>query len=478
MLFPLAKLNLTKLLPQTTQTLPLVFSSSHLTKTLTTTTTNNTPENDAVSNTNTKKTKDDYYFAAIHHVSNIVRRDFYLERTLNKLGLRVTSELVFRVLRACSSAPTESHRFFNWALAQPNYKPTSLEFEELIKILARSRKYQTLWDLLHRMNKSQSLYLSPETVSFLIEQYDKHGLVDQAVEIFNKSNKTLNCPQTLDIHNSLLFSLCQAKLFHGGAYPLIRRMLQENLVPNKRTYAVLVDAWCSSGKLREAQEFLAEMSGKGLNPPVRGRDLLIEGLLKAGYLEAVKDKARNMAKQRFLPDLQTFNSLIKSISKSSMSTEVDFCIDLYNSVCALGLSPDINTYKIMIPAVSRAGKVDEAFRLLNDLVERGYRPFLELYAPVMKLMCKNGRFDDVFCFFSDMKVKGHPPNRPVYTMLITMCGRGGRFVEAANYLVEMTEFGLTPISRCFDLVTDGLKNCGKHDLARRIEQLEVDIRGV
>jgi|UniRef100_A0A2N9GKB8 pentatricopeptide repeat protein len=475
MLFPLAKLNLTKLL-QTTQTLPLVFSSSLLTKTLSTTT-NNAPENDAVSNTNTKKTKDDYYFAAIHHVSNIVRRDFYLERTLNKLGLRVTSELVFRVLRACSSAPTESHRFFNWALAQPNYKPTSLEFEELIKILARSRKYQTMWDLLHRMNKSQSLSLSPETVSFLIEQYGKHGLVDQAVEIFNKSSKTLNCPQTLDIHNSLLFSLCQAKLFHG-AYALIRRMLRKNLVPNKRTYAVLVDAWCSSGKLREAQEFLAEMSRKGLNPPVRGRDLLIEGLLNAGYLEAAKDMARNMAKQGFLPDLQTFNSLIESISKSSADGEVDFCIDLYNSVCTLGLSPDINTYKIMIPAVSKAGKVDEAFRLLNDSVERGYRPFPGLYAPVMKAMCRNGQFDDVFCFFSDMKVKGHPPNRPVYTMLITMCGRGGRFVEAANYLVEMTEFGLTPISRCFDLVTDGLKNCGKHDLARRIEQLEVDIRGV
>lgn len=46
-----------------------------------------------------------------------------------------------------------------------------------------------------------------------------------------------------------------------------------------------------------------------------------------------------------------------------------------------------------------------------------------------------------------------------------MSGRGGRFVEAANYLVEMTVMGLMPMSRCFDLVTDGLKNCGKHDMA-------------
>ncbi|XP_050261405.1 pentatricopeptide repeat-containing protein At5g18390, mitochondrial [Quercus robur] len=481
MLFQSTKLKLTQLslllyktnTPNTntkikTQTLPLILSFS---RTLTTATNESPNKNDAVSN-------NDQYFAAIHHVSNIVRRDFYLERTLNKLSLRVTSELVFRVLRACSSSATESHRFFNWALTQPNYHPTSLEFEELIKSLARARKFQTMWDLVHRFNKSQShsFSLSPETVSYLIEQYGKHGLIDQAVEIFNKTHKTLNCPQTIEIHNSLLFSLCEAKLFHA-AYALIRRMVRKNLAPNKRTYAVLVNAWCSAGKLREAQDFLEEMSRKGLNPPVRGRDLLMEGLLNAGHLEAAKDMARKMAKQGFVPDLETFNSLIESISKSN-DEEVEFCVSLFNSVCKLGLSPDINTYKILIPAVSKAGMVDEAFRLLNDSIEKGHKPFPSLYAPLIKAMCRRGQFDDAFCFFSEMKVKGHAPNRPVYTMLITMCGRGGKFVEAANYLVEMTEFGLTPISRCFDMVTDGLKNCGKHDLARRIEQLEVNIRGI
>ncbi|KAK7852392.1 pentatricopeptide repeat-containing protein [Quercus suber] len=566
MLFQSTKLKLTQLFlllyktntPKTkTHTLPLILSFS---RALTTATNESPNKNNAVSN-------NDQYFAAIHHVSNIVRRDFYLERTLNKLSLRVTSELVFRVLRACSSAATESHRFFNWALTQPNYHPTSLEFEELIKSLARARKFQTMWDLVHRFNKSQShsFSLSPETVSFLIEQYGKHGLIDQAVEIFNKTHKTLNCPQTIEIHNSLLFSLCEAKLFHGayalirrmvrknlapnkrtyavlvnawcsagklreaqdfleemsrkglnppvrgrdllmeglhktlncpqtieihnsllfslceaklfhGAYALIRRMVRKNLAPNKRTYAVLVNAWCSSGKLREAQDFLEEMSRKGLNPPVRGRDLLMEGLLNAGHLEAAKDMARKMAKQGFVPDLETFNSLIESISKSN-DEEVEFCVSLFNSVCKLGLSPDINTYKILIPTVSKAGMVDEAFRLLNDSIEKGHKPFPSLYAPLIKAMCRRGQFDDAFCFFSEMKVKGHAPNRPVYTMLITMCGRGGKFVEASNYLVEMTEFGLTPISRCFDMVTDGLKNCGKHDLARRIEQLEVNIRG-
>ncbi|GLT29306.1 hypothetical protein SLA2020_041800 [Shorea laevis] len=413
--------------------------------------------------------KDDY-FAAIQHISNIVRREIHPERTLNSMCISVNSELVFRVLRACSNSPIESLRFFSWA--QSNYLPTSVEYEELVKILIRHRKYESLWKTIQQMQK-QNLILSGNTVSFIIEEYGKHGLIDQAVEVFNKCTG-FGCKQTVSVYNSLLFALCEVKMFHG-AYALIRRMIRKAVEPDKRTYAILVTGWCSAGKMREAKEFLEEMSKKGFNPPVRGRDLLIEGLLNAGYLESAKEMVRKMIKEGFIPDVGTFNSLVETICTSG---EVDFCIDMYCSSCKLGLCPDLNTYKILVPAVSKVGRIDEAFRLLNNSIEAGYRPFPSLYAPIIKAMCRKGQFDDAFSFFGEMKVKGRAPNRPVYTMLITMCGRGGRFVEAANYLVEMTEFGLVPISRCFDMVTDGLKNCGKHDLAKRIEWLEISLRDV
>ncbi|XP_057963181.1 pentatricopeptide repeat-containing protein At5g18390, mitochondrial [Malania oleifera] len=416
--------------------------------------------------------KDDY-FAAVHHVSNVVRRDIYMERTLNKLRLPVTSELVFRVLRACNRSGAESFRFFNWARTHhPSYNPTAVEFEELLRTLARCRNWQTMWTVAEQM-RQRELNLNPAVVSFVIEEYGKAGFVDQAVEVFNKC-KTFNCPQTTEIYNALLFALCEVKNFHG-AYALIRRMVRKGGLPDKRTYAILVNAWCSAGKMREAQEFLEEMSRKGFNSPVRGRDLLIEGLLNAGYVESAKEMVRRMTKEGYLPDIETFNSLLEAVCKLG---EIDFGVDLYHDASRLGLCVDISTYKIMIPAVSKAGRIDEALRFLHKSMEDGYRPFPSLYAPIIKALCRRGQFADASCFFNDMKVKGHPANRPVYTMLITMCGRGGRFIDAANYLVEMTRLNLLPLPRCFDMVTDGLKNCGKHDLAKKIEQLEVSIRGV
>uniref|UniRef100_A0A7N0T7Y6 Pentatricopeptide repeat-containing protein n=1 Tax=Kalanchoe fedtschenkoi TaxID=63787 RepID=A0A7N0T7Y6_KALFE len=422
--------------------------------------------------------KDDY-FAVIHHISNVVRRDFYLERTLNKMPIKVDSELVYRVLRSCSNSGTEAFRFFNWARTHPTYEPTTIEFEEMVRILAKAKRYETMWKVIEQMRNSSKVsdeshcWLSPSLVCYIIEEFGRHGLTSQAVEVFNKA-KHLSCPQTTEVYNALLFALCEGKLFHG-AYALIRRMIRKGGKPNRRTYSVLVNAWCSNGKMREAQEFLEEMSKKGFSPPVRGRDLLIDGLLNAGYVEAAKEMVRKMIKEGQLPDIETFNTLLEAICKSG---EVEFCIDVFRDACDLGLCPELNTYRILIPSFCKVGRIDEAFRLLHCSVEDGHKPYPSLYAPILKMLCKMGRFDDAFSFFSDMKLKGHPPNRPVYTMLIKMCTRGGRFIDAANYLVEMTEMNLVPMSQCFDMVTDGLKSCGKHDLAKRIEHLEVSLRRV
>uniref|UniRef100_A0A164WZR9 Pentacotripeptide-repeat region of PRORP domain-containing protein n=2 Tax=Daucus carota subsp. sativus TaxID=79200 RepID=A0A164WZR9_DAUCS len=417
----------------------------------------------------------DDYFATVHHISNVVRRDIYMERTLNKMCISriVNSELVYRVLRNCCHCGSESFRFFNWARTQhPQYDPTTLEFEELLKTLARTKCWETMWKVAHQM-KTQEIPLSPSVVSYIIDQYGKHGLIDQAVELFNRL-KNFNCPQTTEIYNSLLYALCEVKNFQG-AYALIRRMVRKGGVPDKKTYSVLVNGWCSAGKLKEAQEFLEEMSQKGFNPPVRGRDLLIDGLLNAGYIESAKGLVRKMTKEGFVPDVATFNSLAEAVCKSG---ELGFCIDIYHAVCRLGFSPDIDTYKIMIMAASKADKIDDAIAVLHKSIEDGHKPFPSLYAPILKGLCRRGQFDDAYSFFSDMKVKGHPPNRPVYTMLIRMSVRGSRFVEAGNYLVEMTELNLSPLSRNFDMVTDGLKTCGKHDLAKKIEQLEISLRGI
>lgn len=415
----------------------------------------------------------DEYFAMIHHISNIVRRDIYLERTLSKMRIsnEVDSQLVYRVLRSCGKNGVECIRFFNWARTNhPNYDPTTLEFEELLKILAQSSKWDTMWKLIHQM-KDKDLPISSQVICYIIEHYGMQGRIKQAVELFNRL-KNLNCPQTTETYNSLLFALCEVRNFQG-AYSLIRRMLRKGLIPDKRTYSILVTAWCSAGKLREAQDFLEEMSQRGFNPPVRGRDILVDGLLNAGYVGSAKDLVRKMTKKGFIPDVCTFNSLVEAVCNAG---ELNLCVDLFNDVCRLGFCPDIETYRIVINAASKAERVNEALAILHRSIEEGHRPFPSLYSPILKSLCKLGQFDDSVSMFEDMKMKGHPPNRPTYTMLIRLFVRGGRYVQAADYLTEMAQLKLLPTPQTFDIVTDGLKNCGKLDVAKRIEQLEISLQ--
>ncbi|KAK9201164.1 hypothetical protein WN944_016365 [Citrus x changshan-huyou] len=91
-----------------------------------------------------------------------------------------------------------------------------------------------MWKTIELM-KPDSLSVFPQTLSLIIEEFGKHGLIDNA------------------------------------------EMIRKGFVPDKRTHTILVNAWCSSGKVREAQEFLQELSDKGFNPPVRGRDCWFKG---------------------------------------------------------------------------------------------------------------------------------------------------------------------------------------------------------
>ncbi|KAF3327738.1 pentatricopeptide repeat-containing protein [Carex littledalei] len=418
----------------------------------------------------------DAYFAAVHHIASIVQKDFYLERTLNRLRLpSVSSDMALRVLRA--SAPSNSlHalRFFKWLQSShnPHFAPSTEHFSVLLLALSKDRLWPHLWSLAADM-RARSLALPPSTFASIIESSGAARLPDLAVEIFNRLPH-FGCPQTTEIYNALLSALCTARNF-DGAYALVRRMTRKLVSPDKHTFSILVNAWCAAGKLREAQDFLDEMAEKGFKPPCRGRDLLLDGLIGAGYLESAKSIVLRMTKEGIVPDVATFNSMLEALCKNG---DAEFGATLLHDASDRGMSPDISTYKILIPALAKQGHIESAFRLFYNSIEGGHHPLPSLYAAIIKALCKAGRFADAFGFFSDMKEKRRLPSRPVYTMLVKMCVRGGMYVEASNYLLEMTGLGLVPRGKSFDSVVHGLRHIGKHDLAKRMEQLEVSLRGV
>lgn len=63
------------------------------------------------------------------------------------------------------------------------------------------------------------------------------------------------------------------------------------------------------------------------------------------FLESAKEMVNKMIKGGFVPDIQTFNTLVGAITKSG---EVGFCIEMYYTTCKIGFCVDIDTYKTLI----------------------------------------------------------------------------------------------------------------------------------
>ncbi|KAG0488153.1 hypothetical protein HPP92_006964 [Vanilla planifolia] len=142
--------------------------------------------------------------------------------------------------------------------------------------------------------RSLSLPLSSSTFAAIISSYADACLPDLAVEVFNRM-RHFSCSQTTEVYNALLSALSRSRNFHG-AYALVRRMHRRS-VPRPPDLFHFGRRVVRFRKLREAQDFLEEMARLGFSPPVRGRDLLIDGLVSAGHLESAKRIVLRMTKE-------------------------------------------------------------------------------------------------------------------------------------------------------------------------------------
>ncbi|KAG6382508.1 hypothetical protein SASPL_157820 [Salvia splendens] len=74
-----------------------------------------------------------------------------LDTVLDQSGIRVSEEVVEKVLERFENAGMLAHRFFEWAGKQRNYEHTVRAYHTMIESMAKIRQYEIMWDLVNAM---------------------------------------------------------------------------------------------------------------------------------------------------------------------------------------------------------------------------------------------------------------------------------------------------------------------------------------
>lgn len=214
------------------------------------------------------------------------------------------------------------------------------------------------------------------------------------------------------------------------------------------TCNVLLEVLLKWGKKAEAEALFDSMLDRHTPPVVQAVNsdtfnLMVNECFKEGRATeayGVFKKAGNAPKSKpFAMDTAGFNNMIMRYCECGM---VDDAEKMYVELCGKSLSPDVNTYKTLIDAYFKAGRVDEAMDKYTKMVDAGLR-VIPVYANKwFSEMIENGKVVECEPILTKMAERDPKPDATSYDIVIrALCGEGD-YDTSLNLLQQMIRYGV------------------------------------
>ncbi|XP_035838284.1 pentatricopeptide repeat-containing protein At1g12300, mitochondrial-like [Helianthus annuus] len=126
------------------------------------------------------------------------------------------------------------------------------------------------------------------------------------------------------------------------------------------------------------------------------------------------------------------------------------------------ISPDTQTFSILVDAFCKEGKVKEAEAVIDIMVERG-----EVQTS------KRGKLDIAKALFHDLALKGVQPSARTFNIMISgLCGEG-QLKEAEDMFLKMDESGFPPDTVTCNVFLQGyIKNQHYDDVGMLLHEMD------
>ncbi|KAH9318733.1 hypothetical protein KI387_020502 [Taxus chinensis] len=329
--------------------------------------------------------------------------------SLSNSGVVFTNTLVERVLkrvRFSNGNGFKAMEFFNWVGRQPHYSHTSEAYNQMLFIVARMRKFDTVWELLEEMHRNDPKLITHKTMQIVLARFAKVCPLRETVEAFESLEDYTG---VLDVtaFNALLRALCQERNMKDVG--IVYHQLKKQFNPNTQSFNILLSGWQTAER---ALSFYDEMLQLG---------------------------------QR--PDIVTYNSLLHALCKDrnalyrdrGMRTVIKIMEEMKNSGC----HPDLKTYTILIGGLGLIRENDQARMMLVEMRDHGCHPDAAAYNAVIRNFCMGQRVRDAYKVLDEMVNEGIDPNPKTYNSFIRYYYRSKYWEEGWDVYRRMIE------TRCF-----------------------------
>lgn len=387
-----------------------------------------------------------------------------LEKSLDQLGLPLTTPLVLELLQRLSSEEKLAFRFFTWAGAnQQSYAHPPQAYNQMIDILSSTKykikQFRIVCDMLDYMKRSNRNAAVPiEVLLLILRQYTENHLT-HLHKFAKKKRVRVKTQPEINAFNLLLDALCKCSLVED-AEVLFKRM-KGKVKPDANSYNILFFGWCRVRNPKRGMLVLEEMIQLGHSPDNFTYNTAIDSFCKAGMVTEASELfefMRTNGSTMSSPTAKTYAIMIVALMHKDRMEE---CFELIGHMINSGCLPDVSTYKEVIEGMCSAGKIEEAYKFLEEMGNRGYPPDIVTYNCFLKVLCNNGKSDEALRLYQRMIDVGCMPSVQTYNMLISMYFLIGDLDGVFETWNEMDKIGCAQDIETYCIMIDGLFSLNK-----------------
>ncbi|RDX67275.1 putative pentatricopeptide repeat-containing protein, partial [Mucuna pruriens] len=364
-----------------------------------------------------------------HHISpvkpeQLLRVCSILYQQQNSDESRLTSKLAsceFELsheffLQVCNTFPSSwrpVYRFFLYTQSQPHFNHTTVSFNKMLLVTAKSRNIDLFWNLLNDMARRR--FVNLKTFVIALTTLGATRELKKCLQFFHLMNSN-GFEYNLVTLNTVVEAMCKVNLVDEAKFVAFR--LREWVRPDGVTYKHLVRGFCEKGDLVEASKVWNLMEEEGFEPDVDAVEAMMETLFKVNQYGDALRLFETMRFKRIRGS--TFGLVIRWLCKRGMVARAR---EVFEEMRERGFRADGATMGCVVYGLLVRGRIREAY----GVVEGIEAPDLSVYHGLIKGLLRLRRAGEATQVFREMVRRGCEPTMHTYVMLLQgHLGRRGR----------------------------------------------------
>ncbi|XP_010267684.1 PREDICTED: pentatricopeptide repeat-containing protein At1g61870, mitochondrial [Nelumbo nucifera] len=211
--------------------------------------------------------------------------------------------------------------------------------------------------------------------------------------------------------------------------------------------------------------FLEFPRAYGITPDIDTYNTVIKSFCESGSSSSVYSILAEMSRKGCKPNATSFGTLLAGFYKEEKYEDVAEVLELMKKH---DVHQGVSTYNIRIQSLCKMKKSPEAKALFDGMLARGMKPNTNTYFHLIYGFCNEGDLEEAKRLFKDMSRKGCVPQSDCYFTLIYYLCQGGDFDTALQLCKDSLAKNWVPNFTTMKTLVNGLASSSKVEEAREL----------